>query len=95
VSLAAGHTAVAYTFTGVAPGSYYVDIQQPFQGVGDAGVTFGGVTYYVDWNFAHRTLPDGWPASAVVDQYQPVTVTAGGTAAVTVSVQVALGTTAP
>lgn len=93
--LPAGQTYVAYSFDGVAPGSYWVDIQQPFQGIGDAGVLVGATTFYVDWNFAHRALPDGWPASDIVDHYQPVTVTAGSTASVTVDIQVALSTTAP
>lgn len=95
VSLPANQTYVAYSFNGVAPGSYYVDIQQPFQGIGDTGIVVGGTTYYVDWNFAHRALPDGWPATDIVDQYQPVTVAPGGTASVTVAIQVALGTTPP
>jgi hypothetical protein len=95
VSLPANQTYVAYSFNGVAPGSYYVDIQQPFQGIGDAGIVVGATTYYVDWNFAHRSLPDGWPASDIVDQYQPVIVAPGGTASVTVAIQVALTTTAP
>jgi hypothetical protein len=95
VSLPAGQTYVEYSFAGVAPGPYYVDIQQPFQGIGDAGVVIGATTYSVDWNFAPRSLPDGWPATDIVDQYQPVTVTAGGTATVTVTIQVALTTTAP
>ncbi|HET8931129.1 MAG TPA: hypothetical protein VFN21_10770 [Acidimicrobiales bacterium] len=95
VSLPANQTFVTYTFTGVAPGSYFVDIQQPFQSLGDAGVVYSGITIYVDWNFAHRTLPDGWPTSDIIDHYQPVTVTDGGTAMVNVDIQVASGFTAP
>lgn len=95
VSLPAGQTYVAYSFTGVAPGPYFVDIQQPFQGLGDAGVVYSGLTIYVDWNFAHRALPDGWSASDIIDHYLPVTVTAGGTATVDVDIQVELGFTAP
>lgn len=90
VNLPAGQTFIDYDFTGVAPGTYYVDIQQPFQGYGDTGLVFAGTTYYVDWNFAHAT-PPSWYTK--IPDYQQVTVTAGGTANVSVDIQVRLGTT--
>lgn len=89
-NLPAGQNYVEYSFTGVAPGTYYVDIQQPFQGYGEAGVVFNATTYYVDWNWAHRTPPSWYTP---VDEYQLVTVTSGATTPLNLEIQVALGTT--
>lgn len=84
VFLPAGQTYVDYTFTGVAPGPYFVDIQQPFQDLGTGGLTIGTppntATYYIDWNYGNRSVQPGYPAP--VDRFQPVTVTAGATSTV-------------
>lgn len=97
VLLPAGQTYVDYTFANVAPGSYYVDIQQPFQDLGAGGMVFAGNTYYVDWNYGNRSVPDGYPPAAA--RFQPVTVTAGATSTVEPTtppgIQVAIETTPP
>lgn len=92
-TLPANQTYLAYSFTGVTPGTYYVDIQQPFDALGAAGITLGSSTVYVDWNYGHRSVPTGYPPK--VAEYQQVTVTAGGTATVTKDIQVALEFTPP
>ncbi len=91
--LPANQTYVEYTFSGVTPGTYYVDIQQPFQGLGDAGFRYLGNPYWVEWNLAHTASPPVWLTKQ--NEYQQVVVTAGGTANVTLPIQVALFTTQP
>lgn len=89
VTLPAGQTIISYTFAGIAPGTYYVDIQQPFQAVGAAGATYAGTTYYIDWNYAYSTPSD----PPKLDEYQQVTVTSGATVDLDETVAVVIGQT--
>lgn len=88
----AGQTFIAYSFTNVAPGNYYVDIEEPFEQAGWTGMTISGNFIQVDWNLTHYVAEKGqaipsWYQPVPAD-YQPVTVTAGNTTTLDLNIQV-------
>ncbi len=89
----ANDSLISYTFTNVAPGTYYADIQQPFQQLGEDGVPTGSPLGWIDWNYAHSTPGVGYPAP--VPDYQQAVVTSGNVTVINVSIQVQLTTTKP
>lgn len=84
---------ISYTFTNVAPGTYYADVQQPFQQLGEDGVPTGGPFGWIDWNYAHSTPGNGYPPP--VPDYQQAVVTSGNTTIINVSIQVQSTTSRP
>ncbi len=89
-----GDEFITFTFTGVAPGTYWVDIDEPFATVGNDALDTAvpGNVFDLQWNVPYEwsqtpPITNGATPNQPWPRYQKVTVTAGDTTTLELDLQ--------